>query len=255
MIAVSGVPAAANPTQSVVFPGPLATFTARATPSATTALVEPLTMIDAAGGGGGGGGGDAAGVNRISILLHKNRDIADGVCPSPRSPKDEPIAGVHGRDSQGQALVDPGGPISIDGPGMDRGPCRRQRAARRLDNSNRGRSPVGDFRHPDHGFDGHGAVRDEYRGTIGVEVGGPGDALGQHVEARPCRSDCARGSRRTSWPCRSRSALRPRKADRSLRAPWARGTRRAGWPSGAVCPRCPDRTLWPRWSGRPLWAG
>ena len=57
MKAVSGVPAAANPTQSVAFPGPLAMVNARAAPSATTALSAPLTMIDVDVGGGGGGGG------------------------------------------------------------------------------------------------------------------------------------------------------------------------------------------------------
>src|SRR5580693_3985217 len=63
MKAVSGVPAAANPTQSVVFPGPLATFTIRAAPSATIVLLAPSTMMDvvAGGGGAGGGGGGGAG--------------------------------------------------------------------------------------------------------------------------------------------------------------------------------------------------
>jgi hypothetical protein len=62
MKALSGVPAAANPTQSVVSPGPLATFTIRAAPSATIVLLAPLTMMDVAdGAGGGGAGGGGAG--------------------------------------------------------------------------------------------------------------------------------------------------------------------------------------------------
>src|SRR5690348_6552504 len=61
MKAVSGVPAAANPTQSVAFPGPLAMTNARAAPSATTPLLAPSTTIDVGGGGGGGGGGSGGG--------------------------------------------------------------------------------------------------------------------------------------------------------------------------------------------------